>query len=76
MIPYLVQMLVIITVIITALVNLTFGYPHQELWISLLSSCIGYVVPGPKLKKKKVISPNGSTPPDLILPTLERSSMV
>ena len=48
--PYLLQIFLIILVVIAALVNLTLGYPHQELWISLLSSCLGYTLPNPKLK--------------------------
>lgn len=46
-------MVLILLVIVISLINLTLGYPHQELWISLLSSSIGYILPGPKLSKSK-----------------------
>ena len=53
LISYVCQILLILLVIIISLINLTMGYPHQELWISLLSSSIGYILPGPKLSKNK-----------------------
>jgi hypothetical protein len=48
------QVIVVYAVIIAAIVNLTF-FPEgrQELWITLLSSSIGYLLPSPTIKKPK-----------------------
>jgi len=50
-IVFLAQILLLYTVAITALVNLTLNTPHRELWIILLSSTLGYILPNPKIKK-------------------------
>lgn len=47
---YACQMLIVYTIIIASLVNLSLRNGSAELWISLLSSCIGYALPNPKLK--------------------------
>ena len=51
-IVYFCQILVVYIVIITSIVNLSLENGSNELWISLLSSCIGYALPSPKLKKQ------------------------
>jgi len=51
-IVFLAQILLLYTVAITALVNLTLNTPQRELWIILLSSALGYILPNPKIKKK------------------------
>ena len=46
------QIILIYVVIITCLVNLTFYQEHSkqaQLWIALLSGCLGYVLPNPSL---------------------------
>ena len=48
---YFCQMLIVYIIIITSVVNLSIRNGSSELWISLLSSCIGYALPNPKLKK-------------------------
>ena len=50
-IVYFCQMLIVYTIIITSIINLSLRNGGSELWISLLSSCIGYALPSPKLKK-------------------------
>lgn len=49
-IVYFCQMIIIYTIIITSIVNLSIKNGPSELWISLLSSAVGYVLPNPKLK--------------------------
>ena len=43
-------------VISISLYNLTKGDSNKELWISLLSSCVGYLLPSPILSNKNVPS--------------------
>lgn len=50
-IVYFCQMLVVYIIIVTSIVNLTVQNGKNELWISLLSSAIGYALPSPTLKK-------------------------
>lgn len=50
-IVYFCQMIIVYVIIITSIVNLSLQNGSTELWISLLSSCIGYALPSPKLKK-------------------------
>ena len=50
-IVYFCQMIIVYIIIITSIVNLSLENGSSELWISLMSSCIGYVLPSPKLKK-------------------------
>ena len=50
------QLLILLIIIITSLYNLTVYENNHNLWISLLSSSIGYSLPNPSLKtstKKK-----------------------
>lgn len=48
---FITQMLLVYVVTITALINLTTGSEHHTLWTALLSSCLGYVLPNPTIKK-------------------------
>ena len=50
-IVYFCQMIIVYIIIITSVINLSTQNGSSELWISLLSSCIGYALPNPKLKK-------------------------
>lgn len=52
-IGYTLQMLMIFTVIVTCLVNLSLSSEHSTLWVAFLSSCLGYILPQPKLKRIK-----------------------
>jgi FtsH-binding integral membrane protein len=53
-IVYFCQMTVVYIIIITSIVNLSMKNGSSELWISLLSSAIGYVLPNPSLKTEKL----------------------
>jgi len=52
-IEYGVQALILYIVIITAMVNLTLNHEQQNLWIALLCSCLGILIPQPCLKNKR-----------------------
>ncbi len=45
------QMVVVLTVVTAAIINLSLKNENKEMWISLLCSTIGYVMPAPKLRK-------------------------
>ena len=53
-IAFLFQMIAVYIVIIISLLNLTQGTDNKELWVSLLSSSVGYLLPTPILTKKHV----------------------
>ena len=57
---FLVQVLVILIVVITSIVNLTIENGNLNLWTALLSSCLGYILPNPKIKLEKAIKANNS----------------
>ena len=46
------QIFLIFIAVCTSLVNLSLGYGNQDLWIMVLSSSLGYILPNPKLKAK------------------------
>lgn len=46
---YFCQVVIIYIVVIASLVNLSLHQENQALWSSLLSACIGYVLPAPQL---------------------------
>ena len=48
---FITQMVVILSVVIAAIINLSLRNENKEMWISLLCSTIGYVLPNPKLRK-------------------------
>ena len=48
---FVVQALILYIVIITSLVNLTIDNEPSTLWTALLSSCLGYMLPCPSIKK-------------------------
>lgn len=51
-IVYFCQIIVIFTIIVTSLYQLAVGSRNNELWISLLSSSLGYILPNPTIKGK------------------------
>lgn len=57
---FVVQVLVILIVVITSVVNLTIENGNLNLWTALLSSCLGYILPNPKIKLEKAIKGNVS----------------
>src|SRR5215510_5500721 len=46
------QVVAILIVIIACVVNLSLGSANTELWASLLSGSLGYLLPTPKLRNK------------------------
>lgn len=49
---YFTQVLLVYVVVIACIVNLTRGSGDSNLWTCLLSSCLGYLLPNPKLDSK------------------------
>jgi hypothetical protein len=52
---YFSQIIILYIVIIVCLLNLSIQHSEVELWCSLLSASIGYLLPNPSLKKEKII---------------------
>ena len=50
---FLAQIIVVYIIIITSLVQISLRSPDKELWLILLSSSIGYILPSPGLKIRK-----------------------
>ena len=50
-IVYFCQIIIVITIVIASLVNITMQNGNSELWISLLSGCTGYILPNPSIRK-------------------------
>lgn len=44
------QVLLLFIVVITSLVNLSIDRGNTNLWTMILTSCLGYMMPNPKLK--------------------------
>jgi hypothetical protein len=57
---YFCQVVAIYIIIIACIVNLSLGSDKDSLWASMLSGCIGYLLPSPKIQKNK----NDSLLPD------------
>ena len=51
------QIIVVYMIIITSLVQISLRSPDKELWLILLSSSIGYILPSPGLKFRKQTTP-------------------
>ena len=49
---YTFQVIAVLSVMITSLVNLTLSHQDKGLWLSLLTSSLAYLLPNPYLKKK------------------------
>ena len=51
---YIVQLIVLTIVILVALLNLSLGWQkdNKDMWVAMLSSCIGYMLPAPSYKRK------------------------
>lgn len=46
------QVILLYIIIITCIVNLSLGSGDSNLWTCLLSSCLGYLLPNPRLESK------------------------
>ena len=51
-IQFLFQITLLFIIAIVSIVNLTLRTAHHEVWLLLLSTCLGVIVPQPKIKKK------------------------
>jgi hypothetical protein len=49
------QVLILYTVIVVSIYNLTVESENSTLWTALLSSCLGYLLPNPTIKTKHVL---------------------
>ena len=52
------QVVLIYIVCITCIINLSIGNGNSNLWTSLLSSSLGYILPSPKLRKHDAVLPH------------------
>jgi hypothetical protein len=52
---FLAQTGMIYIVILASIVNLSLGIGESNLWVALLSSCLGYLLPNPTLKQDESI---------------------
>lgn len=52
---FLCQVLILYTVIVVSIYNLTVSSENSTLWTALLSSCLGYLLPNPTIKNKHVL---------------------
>lgn len=52
---YFSQVIALYLVICTCLINLSFSFEKTDLWCTLLSASIGYLLPNPSLKREKII---------------------
>ena len=50
-IVFLCQIVILYTVIVISIYNLTVGHDDSNLWTALLSSSLGYLLPNPTLKR-------------------------
>ena len=64
---FLAQIIVVYIIIITSLVQISLRSPDKELWLILLSSSIGYILPSPGLKFRKQSLP-GDKPDSKLKP--------
>lgn len=49
-IVYFTQIGLVYIVVITSIINLSLNIEPSDLWITLLSSCLGYVLPSPNIQ--------------------------
>ena len=47
------QVIILYTVIVVSIYNLTVGHGDSTLWTALLSSSLGYLLPNPSLKREE-----------------------
>ena len=52
------QVVLIYIVCITCIINLSIGNGNSNLWTSLLSGSLGYILPPPKLRKHVAVLPH------------------
>ena len=50
------QILVVYIIIITCIINLSLSNGPHDLWVALMSSSLGYILPSPAIAKRKHIN--------------------
>ena len=51
---YFSQVIIIYITVITCIINLSINNSNNELWIALMGSCLGYILPNPSIGRKKL----------------------
>ena len=49
------QMVIILIVVISSIYNLSTGHKDRMLWVTLLSSTVGYCLPNPSLERRRMM---------------------
>ena len=49
------QVILVYIVVIVCIVNLTIGVNDNQIWIILLSSSLGYLLPSPSVKNERIL---------------------
>ena len=57
---FLSQVVLIYIVVCVSLANLTLDVGDKALWSSLLSGCLGYLLPSPRIRKNEPLLPNAA----------------
>ena len=53
LVKYSCQMIILAIVTIASVVNLSLNQDEKGIWLSLLCSSLGYILPNPSIKKKE-----------------------
>ena len=59
-IVYFAQVVLVYCIVFASLLNLSIGTENNTLWIALLSSSVGYILPQPTLKRHGVFLPHST----------------
>lgn len=62
---FIAQVVLLFVVVVVSLVNLTMNKGNHDLWIMTLTSCLGYMLPNPRMKKVKDSIPTDTVISDL-----------
>jgi beta-lactamase regulating signal transducer with metallopeptidase domain len=60
-IVFIAQVVLLFIVVTVSLVNLTLNKGNHDLWIMTLTSCLGYMLPNPRMKKAKEVNSQSDT---------------
>ena len=52
LVKYTCQMIILVCVICACIVNLTRNHVLKDVWLTLLSSSLGYILPNPSVKRR------------------------
>ena len=51
---FIVQVIILMSVIVASIINLSLGIGPERLWTALLCSCLGIILPSPKMTCKRI----------------------